>query len=144
MNGGGRDPPLYTWNIDCAQEPPASMPPVLSDRRERPLVVLDINTEPLKQEPLDEIAQYVTTDPSFNYNPEDQETIRPPESTIHSTFDRRMYEHLEGINKLQLTDRPELLVWRQLNPVLALFYETTHKFLYDATKINLAQEVRLN
>ena len=94
---------------------------------------------------LSDIINYVVNNPIFNYISEEQESIKPPESRIlEITFEHRMYQHLEGITKLRLVDRAELLVWRQLNRVLASFYDHQHHFVYDATKINLAEEVRLN
>lgn len=89
---------------------------------------------------MDRIVSYVT---ESEYALPKEEPL-PTHQVNDSTFERNLYEHLEGIKPIQLDERPKLLMLRSLHPALALLYEKIYKYLYDATKINMAEEVRLS
>ena len=94
---------------------------------------------------LDSVVSYMKADRAYAEFPNN----KPPDELYHrqrpydATFDGRMYEHLEGGQPIQLTERQQLVVWRSLHPALTSFYEKMYKYQYDATKINMAEEVRL-
>jgi len=94
---------------------------------------------------LDTVVSYIKTDRAYAEFPNNKPPVELYNKQIpnDTTFDARMYEHFEGGQPIQLNEREQLVLWRSLRPALTSFYERTHKYQYDLTRINLAEEVRL-